>query len=70
MIGAQQVLLADDDPDARELFTQWLRSDGYNVRAVADGLSLQREFRSRPPDLVILDLKMPPGDWGGFEALR
>jgi len=70
MIGSQQILLADDDQDARELFAQWLRSEGYSVRSVADGTTCQREFRARPPDLVILDLKMPPGDWGGSETLH
>jgi len=69
MLGAQQILLADDDPDARELFVRWLRAEGYNVRAVADGTACLREFRSQASDLVVLDLKMPPGTWGGYDTL-
>ncbi len=70
MLGAQEILLADDDQDARELFARWLRSDGYSVRTVSDGLACLREFAARGPDLVVIDLKMPPGDWGGFDTLR
>ncbi|MDP2872995.1 MAG: sigma-54 dependent transcriptional regulator [Bacillota bacterium] len=70
MVGAQDILLADDDPDARELFGMLLQAQGHRVRAVADGASCLREFESAPPDLVILDLKMPPGIWGGLETLR
>jgi DNA-binding NtrC family response regulator len=69
VLGVQQILVADDDPDARELFTRWLRAEGYQVRAVADGLACLREVRAQPPDLVVLDLKMPPGTWGGYETL-
>jgi two-component system, NtrC family, nitrogen regulation response regulator NtrX len=70
LLGAQDILLADDDPDARELFGMLLRAEGHRVRAVADGLSCLREFETATPDLVILDLKMPPGTWGGLETLR
>jgi DNA-binding NtrC family response regulator len=70
LLGAQEILLADDDPDARELFGMLLRAEGHRVRAVSDGASCLREFTSEPPDLVVLDLKMPPGTWGGLDTLR
>lgn len=70
MLGAQEILLADDDPDARELFGMLLRAEGHRVRTVSDGASCLREFTSGPPDLVVLDLKMPPGTWGGLDTLR
>ena len=69
MLGAQEILIADDDADACELFSRWLRAEGYQVRAVSDGSSCRREFVARPPDLVVLDLKMPPGTWGGYDTL-
>jgi DNA-binding NtrC family response regulator len=70
MLGAQEILVADDDVDARELFALWLQAEGYKVRLAADGLDCLREFRSQAPDLVVLDLKMPPGTWGGMDTLR
>lgn len=70
MLGAQEIIIADDDPDACELFGMWLRQEGYRVRTAPDGQQCLREFESRPADLVVLDLKMPPGTWGGFETLR
>jgi len=69
VLGAQEILVADDDPDARELFAMWLRADGYMVRLAADGNECLREFDARLPDVVVLDLKMPPGNWGGMETL-
>jgi len=61
------VLLVDDDPDAREIYSRLLREQGLEVRT-AGGLSdCLAELEEEPPDLVILDLLMPQGD--GFAVL-
>ena len=53
-----RVLLADDNADMREYLHRLLRS-GYQVTAVADGLTALDAVRASAPDLVISDVMMP-----------
>jgi two-component system, OmpR family, phosphate regulon response regulator PhoB len=53
------VLLAEDDPDIRDLVTFKLRQQGYEVRAFEDGLSALASARDEMPDLALLDITMP-----------
>ena len=53
------VLVAEDDPDVRELIERKLRGDGLDVLSVADGLSALEAARTMRPDLVLLDVMMP-----------
>lgn len=57
--GGKRVLVADDDPDIRELVSFKLSRSGYVVRTCADGPSVLAEARAGPPDLLVLDLNMP-----------
>src|ERR1700733_5964723 len=63
-----EILLADDSEVGRYVIATMLRRAGFVVREVPDGLEAVREATSRPPDLVILDVKMPGLD--GLEACR
>jgi len=65
--GRVRVLTIDDDPIARDLVTNALRPEGFEVVAAAsgrEGLDLALE---EPPDLVICDLLMP--DMDGYEVV-
>jgi two-component system phosphate regulon response regulator PhoB len=53
------VLVAEDDPDIRELVALKLGQNGFEVRAVGDGLAALEALRLNRPDLVILDVMMP-----------
>ncbi|MFC6580894.1 response regulator transcription factor [Planomonospora parontospora] len=53
------VLIAEDDPDIRDLIAFRLQKDGHAVRAVGDGLQALTAARDQRPDLVILDWMMP-----------
>jgi DNA-binding response OmpR family regulator len=53
------VLVADDDPLVRSLWTDALRDAGYRVVEAADGLEAVNAMRFLLPDLVVLDLRMP-----------
>lgn len=57
--SAGSVLVVDDDDDIRELVTMVLSARGYRVGAAADGLRALEELRRDPPDLILLDLRMP-----------
>jgi DNA-binding response OmpR family regulator len=65
---AQTVLVADDDPDIRELVSFKLEQAGYHVHAVGDGEAALAAAVALAPDLVVLDVMMP--GLNGFEVCR
>jgi DNA-binding response OmpR family regulator len=54
-----KVLVADDDPDLRELIAFTLAQAGYLVIKAADGIAALRCFEEESADLVVLDINMP-----------
>jgi two-component system response regulator RegX3 len=54
-----RLLLADDEPAITDAVSYALRKDGFAVDVVGDGEKALVEARSRPYDLVILDVMMP-----------
>jgi len=67
--GAQIILLAEDDAEARQLFTRMLNAAdrGWVIRYAANGEDALRIMRDEHPDLVLLDLVMPIVD--GYRVL-
>ena len=59
---AQQILVVDDEPDIRTLIDEILSEEGYRVATAADAAEARESFRSRPPQLVLLDVWMPDVD--------
>jgi two-component system, OmpR family, phosphate regulon response regulator PhoB len=62
------ILLVEDDPDIRHLVAYKLGKGGMKVIGVADGVAALREARANPPDLVLLDVRMP--HMSGIEVCR
>jgi CheY-like chemotaxis protein len=62
------ILIADDDASNREVLTYYLRRQGYEIVAVADGELALTAIAERRFSLVLLDVVMPGLD--GLEALR
>jgi DNA-binding response OmpR family regulator len=62
-----RVLVVDDDPAIRQLLTDVLEMEGYEVGVAVDGLAAVREIRASAPDFVVLDVMMPGMD--GFGVL-
>ncbi|HXF37002.1 MAG TPA: response regulator [Actinomycetota bacterium] len=62
------VLVVEDDPFISRLLVLELRSEGYDVRAAADGEEALAAALERCPDLVLADVMMPRMD--GFELVR
>jgi DNA-binding response OmpR family regulator len=57
-----RVLVADDEPDIRDLVCLAVRrAGGTVVRAVGDGRSALTAARDERPDLAVLDVSMPDG---------
>ncbi len=66
-VGNWKVLLVDDDRLSREAMADWLRSEGFDVIAVADGQAAVQHIHDGVA-VLITDLKMPRTD--GLELLR
>lgn len=54
------ILLADDELAFQRLTGDWLRAQGHEVVAVGDGDAARAAFAQQRPDVVLLDLAMPP----------
>ncbi len=64
-----RVLVVDDDASLRELLTDYLDKEGFDVSGVEDGTAMFEWLDQHQADLLILDL-MLPGDDGLTLARR
>jgi len=62
------IALVDDDKNILTSVSMLLEQEGYHVRTFSDGASALTALSAAPPDLAILDIKMPRMD--GLELLR
>jgi two-component system response regulator ChvI len=62
------IALVDDDRNILTSVGMLLEQEGYHVRTYADGASALGALQATPPDLAILDIKLPRMD--GLELLR
>lgn len=62
------ILVVDDEPDIRELVSEILEDEGYDVAVAENGESARTQFARQTPDLVLLDIWMPDVD--GITLLR
>jgi CheY-like chemotaxis protein len=53
------VLLVEDDADARGLYGYMLALAGYKVKAVRNGLEAFAQIQVDRPDVIVTDLAMP-----------
>ena len=63
----KSVLVVDDEAEVRQLLVTLLVEDGFEVREASDDATVKQLFDAPPPDLVLLDLKLPDAD--GLELL-
>ena len=59
MTGTRRILVVEDDARIAQLLVDYLRNDGHQAQALADGELALSEIRHAPPDLLILDLMLP-----------
>lgn len=63
-----RILVVDDVRDNLILIRTILEDEGYEINLAADGKTALAQIEQSPPDLIILDVKMPEMD--GFEVTR
>lgn len=68
MADKVKILAVDDTPASLKLLTDILKSEGYEVRSAINGELALYAAASNPPELILLDIRMPGMD--GFEVCR
>jgi CheY-like chemotaxis protein len=56
---AKTILIAEDNDSVAAPLEQLLQKSGYDTRRAVDGVDALQRIVAQPPDLLLLDLKMP-----------
>jgi DNA-binding NtrC family response regulator len=65
-----KILVVDDEKDMRWLLSNFLKEDGYTIYEAEDcGHALNFLKKDSPPDLILLDLRIP-GEMDGIDLLK
>jgi len=64
----KHIMVIDDERDILTCLDEAFTAEGYRVTAVVSGAEALDLLQSEPPDLIILDLRMP--DMNGIQVLR
>ena len=67
-MSAHYILVVDDEPDIRQLVSEILEDEGYEVGVAENAEQAKDMRRKRRPDLVLLDIWMPGED--GISLLK
>ena len=68
MTTSGDILVVEDTPASLRLLTSLLTKAGYRVREAPDGELALWSANAQPPDLILLDVRMPGMD--GYEVCR
>ena len=60
--AAPRVLVVDDDPALCQLLSDYLGSNGLEVRTVPDGVAMRETLSAWPADAIVMDLMLPGED--------
>ena len=63
-----RILVIDDEEPLRQMIRHMLELDGHEVEEAIDGKEGMAAYRSRPPEVVMVDIRMPVKD--GYEVIK
>ncbi len=66
--GKKRILIIEDDQDLRELYSEVLRDEGFEVFEAADGQAGLEKGKAGGYDLMLLDIMLPKID--GLQILK
>ena len=65
------ILIVEDDDEIRDFLSLVLDGEGYASRAAVNGAAALELVEQAPPDLILLDMRMPVMDgWAFVPAYR
>ncbi len=65
----KRILAADDDPTIVGMLESFLTGEGYAFEPARSGDEALTKVRANPPDLLLIDVNMPPGS-NGIEVIK
>ena len=68
MAASDVIVLAEDDPRLRKLYSDWLTVHGYDVLSAPDGVQALGLISKVTPSLILLDIMMP--NLNGIEVCK
>jgi len=63
-----EILIVDDDPSSLQTLSDVLLEQGYGIRRARDAQTALMIIQNAPPDLILLDVRMPEMD--GYELCQ
>jgi two-component system, cell cycle response regulator DivK len=63
-----RILIAEDNPDNREMLSRRLRKRGYDILLAQDGAEAVESAQNHLPDVILMDVSMPV--MSGLEAAK
>lgn len=66
-MASEKILLVDDEENILHLYDQELQDEGYTTVLAQNGKECLEIVKNDPPDLIVLDIRMPKMD--GLEAI-
>jgi len=67
-VSPRDVLVVEDNADARDTLRRMLELEGHRVRVAVDGVSALEAVRAAPPEIALIDIGLPRMD--GYELAR
>jgi DNA-binding response OmpR family regulator len=65
---SKKILVVDDEQEIVNLLVLRLEHEGFQIITANDGAAAMEKVKSKLPDLVIMDVAMPPPN--GFQVCR
>ena len=64
------ILIVDDEEDIRDLVSEILKDEGFNVRSVGNSEDCMAELDARKPSVLLLDIWLKDSEMDGIDILK